>query len=161
MLGQRVGEMRQIEREHFDEQMRFLNIPSKTAKNKSHHIVPLPPSAFKLISQAAKRSYPSEYLFPSPVTGKPVEAKAPSRAWRRVRGNVNLTDVCVHDMRRTVVTGMVRANVLREIASRAVNHVGGSNTVTDRVYNQHNYNDEKRDALSRWENHLMEVVKLT
>ena len=38
MLGQRVGEMRQIERAHFDDQKQFLNIPSKTAKNKSHHI---------------------------------------------------------------------------------------------------------------------------
>jgi integrase len=53
----------------------------------------------------------------------------------------------VHDLRRTARSLMSKAGVRRDVAERVLGHAVGSSV--EAVYDQHDYHDEKADALAR------------
>jgi len=57
----------------------------------------------------------------------------------------------LHDLRRTVRTGMARLGVEPHIAERVLDHLQPG---IIRVYDVYRYSDEKRAALERWAAHL-------
>ena len=65
-----------------------------------------------------------------------------------------------HDLRRTAATRMGAAGVPSEHISRVLNHIVGGPTST-RIYNLHDYTNEKRTALEAWERELKRVVSDT
>ena len=66
----------------------------------------------------------------------------------------SIPDLAVHDLRRTVGTNFVCLGVSKDVRARILNHVEGARSVTDAVYNQHEFWAEKRAALvvggARW-----------
>ena len=60
-----------------------------------------------------------------------------------------------HDLRRTCRTGLAAAGVSDEIAERVVGHVRAAMVDT---YNTHQYVEEKRRALLKWQNRLERVI---
>ena len=61
----------------------------------------------------------------------------------------------IHDLRRTVRSGLSLLSVPPHIAELVIGHVAGGIV---KVYDTYDYVAEKRDALNRWANHLMRVV---
>jgi integrase len=57
----------------------------------------------------------------------------------------------LHDLRRTVRTGLATLGIRPDIAERCLNHAQPGIIVT---YDSHHYLEEKRDALTQWTNHL-------
>jgi len=55
----------------------------------------------------------------------------------------------LHDLRRTIATGLERFGVRLEVTEAVLNHTGAARTVAS-VYQLHNYKDEKRAALAAW-----------
>ena len=51
-----------------------------------------------------------------------------------------------------------RLGVTKDIRARILNHVDGAHSVTDAVYNQHEFLTEKRAALQLWEAELRRIV---
>lgn len=74
--------------------------------------------------------------------------------------SLGIDDVTVHDLRRTVRTNLARLGVSKDIRARLLNHVDGARSVTDAVYNQHEFWVEKRTALELWEAELCRVVRI-
>jgi len=70
----------------------------------------------------------------------------------RVRRDAGLLDVRLHDLRRTLRTGLARLGVSFEIAERVLNHAMPG---LQAVYNLHNYSVEKRRALQLWAEHVL------
>ena len=68
---------------------------------------------------------------------------------------VILADWVVHDLRRTVRTGIDRLGVLPHIAEAVLNHLPPK---LIRTYNQNTYQAEKRKALDAWAHHLKTIV---
>jgi integrase len=65
----------------------------------------------------------------------------------------------VHDLRRTVNTHMARLGVNAETRSRVLNHISAKKaSITEAVYNSHNYDLEKRKALEAWAHELLAIV---
>ncbi|MBI5070382.1 MAG: integrase arm-type DNA-binding domain-containing protein [Deltaproteobacteria bacterium] len=64
----------------------------------------------------------------------------------------------VHDLRRTVASGLARLGYRTEVIKRVLGHVARATDVTSVVYNWHSYDDEAMDAVQRWAAH---VAKLT
>jgi integrase len=64
----------------------------------------------------------------------------------------------VHDIRRTTATGMSRLGVLPHAIEMVLNHRSGFKAGVGGVYIRANYEAEKRDALTRWADHVMCVV---
>jgi integrase len=56
----------------------------------------------------------------------------------------------LHDLRRTVVTGMAGIGVSHHVLDRVLNHVSGKIRGTARIYNRHEYLTEREAALDGW-----------
>jgi hypothetical protein len=65
----------------------------------------------------------------------------------------------VHDLRRTVATGLQRLCVRLEVTEAVLNHISGSRGGIAGVYQRHDWAAEKRCALDLWANHVLAVVE--
>ena len=68
----------------------------------------------------------------------------------------------LHDLRRTVATGLQRLGVRLEVTEAVLNHISGSRGGIACVYQRHDWANEKRAALDAWAAHVPadNVVKL-
>jgi integrase len=64
----------------------------------------------------------------------------------------------LHDLRRTLATGMQRLGVRLEVTEAVLNHLSGSRAGIVGVYQRHNYFEEKGIALKAW---AKEVTRLS
>jgi integrase len=65
----------------------------------------------------------------------------------------------VHDLRRTVATGLQRLGVRLEVTEAVLNHISGSRGGIAGVYQRHDWAAEKQAALEAWAAHVMSVVE--
>src|SRR5262249_6352795 len=93
-----------------------------------------------------------------PISGY---SKAKARLDRIVaaaRSEAGLPDLdpwTIHDLRRTVGTGLGRLGISRFIIARVLNHA--DRTVTG-IYDRYEYLDEKRHALEAWGQYLANLI---
>ena len=64
----------------------------------------------------------------------------------------------LHDLRRTMATGMAALGIALPVVEKILNHVSGSFAGIVSVYQRHEYTDEKREALRRWAAHVEGLV---
>ena len=65
----------------------------------------------------------------------------------------------VHDLRRTVATGLQRLGVRLEVTEAVLNHISGSRAGIAGVYQRHDWAAEKRAALDAWAAHVLAVAE--
>jgi integrase len=63
----------------------------------------------------------------------------------------------LHDLRRTVRTGMSRLGVKPHVAELVLNHIAHRSGVVG-IYDHHDYQPEIAEALAKWEQHLLAIV---
>jgi hypothetical protein len=56
----------------------------------------------------------------------------------------------LHDLSRTMATGLQKLGVRLEVTEAVLNHVSGSRAGIVGVYQRHEWADEKRAALAAW-----------
>jgi integrase len=137
----------------------MLTIPGERTKN--HHALKLtlPTAAISIINSAPRRAG-REFLFGgsggafsawsystlqmnariAELFGSPIDA------WR------------IHDIRRTVATGMADLGVLPHIIEAVLNHRSGHKAGTAGIYNRSGYEPEIKRALAIWADHLSSIV---
>ncbi|MEI6641923.1 MAG: integrase arm-type DNA-binding domain-containing protein [Novosphingobium sp.] len=64
----------------------------------------------------------------------------------------------LHDLRRTLATGLQRLGVRLEVTEAVLNHISGSRSGIVGIYQRHNWKDEKRAALEAWATHVDRVL---
>lgn len=162
LLGQRKSEVAgmRISELDLEAETPVWTIPKERTKNKVAHRVPLPPMSLAIIKDALMMLAKGDYVFPSPMTGRPYSQVAVGDVSRRIRGEDGLgDDVRVHDLRRTVGTQMASLKISSEDRARVFNHLRGAKTsVTTKVYDVYAYDDEKLAALATWEKRLKAIV---
>jgi integrase len=137
-------------------------IPEHVAKNRKESIVPLTPYAASLFRRLrALTNEDHEFVFPSRVLA---ERDGVEDHMRRVffekriikiRKAASLEDFTTHDLRRTATTYWGKIQISRELKKRLLNHAVADVTA---VYDRFEYMDEKREALSKWESLLFEMI---
>jgi hypothetical protein len=65
----------------------------------------------------------------------------------------------VHDLRRTVATGLQRLGVRLEVTEAVLNHISGSRGGIAGVYQRHDWAGEKRAALDAWAAHVLAIAE--
>jgi integrase len=170
--GQRREEVAGMRWAHIDESERIWTLPSEMTKAARAHVVPLSPLALEILAEAKEMA---NQLFAKPENAKvpayifttrgdrPISgySKAKARLDRVVaaaRSAAGLTDLepwTIHDLRRTVGTGLGKLGVSRFIISRVLNHA--DRTVTG-IYDRYEYLDEKRHALEAWGQYLENLI---
>ena len=129
----------------------------RETKNGEPHDVMLPKQAVELLE--CRQGMDQVYVFPSPRGGRHVAQRVLGFAQyyaRRRDGDKPAPDPIevpwtVHDLRRTVATGLAKLGCPRVVQDRILNHVDSS---VSAIYDVHRYNAEARDWLQKWADHL-------
>jgi hypothetical protein len=64
----------------------------------------------------------------------------------------------VHDLRRSVATGLQRLGIRLEVTEAVLNHVSGSRAGVVGIYQRHDWSVEKRAALDAWARHILALA---
>ena len=157
LTGQRRNEIAEMcWREVGDLDARLWTLPAARAKNSIEHSIPLSEQAIEIL-KALPRIAGSDFVFTingrNPVRGadaikRRLDALMPSDipAW------------VLHDIRRTVASGMARLGVNLPVIEKLLNHVSGSFAGIVGVYQRHSFADEKRAAMTAWARHVQAIV---
>ena len=165
LLGLRSGELRLSEWKHYDEKNKTLTIPPehqklspRVAASARAFVVPLSPVADQLIRELIGND--KRWIF-SVKAGLPIERRSWGRAVTRMiqltKGTDNPIDhFSIHDLRRTMRSRLGALGIAPHLAERCLNHSLGRIL---HIYDQHDYLNERREALKEWENHLCSIVR--
>lgn len=154
---QRRSEVAGLTKAEVDFDVRRWTIPGSRTKNKSPQVVPLAPLAFKTLKAGFEHSG-ADVAFCRRNRLMASRATALTRGFIRLREDVGAGDLTVHDLRRTGATMMAEIGVSGDVISRILNHTPPGPQVT-KIYNRFDYEPQKREALERWEAHLMSIVR--
>jgi integrase len=163
LTGQRRNEVFEADRSEFDLERAVWTIPSDRAKNGAAHLVPLSPPAIAIVKS----------LLASHKSGKLIPARGNwdagpsgfSKAMTRIRAALETVVAepvphwTLHDLRRTLATGMQRLGVRLEVTEAVLNHLSGSRAGIVGVYQRHNYFEEKGIALKAWAKEVMRLSR--
>jgi integrase len=130
-------------------------IPGRRAKNGVTHAVPLSALAMDIMRSAPRFGGEQELVFPGAhgtFNGFGTAKAALDKA-------AGVNDWRLHDLRRTVATGLQRLGVRLEVTEAVLNHISGSRAGIVGVYQRHEWADEKRQALSAWAAHIEAIVE--
>ena len=164
LTGARKSEVAETRWSEFDLVKKIWTIPADRMKADASHVVPLSDDAVALL-KSLPRFDSGDYLF-SVNSGQSAVA-AFSAAKNRLDAEVikvlrendpkaKLTDFVIHDIRRTVRTGLWAipniSDLVRELA------IGHTKPGLHKVYDQYAYLDEKRFALDAWAARLRDII---
>ena len=122
-------------------------IPAARMKSKRPHTVPLVPEVRALLD-ALPRFGDCDLVFTT-------DGKRPINSFHHIRKRLPGDGWTLHDIRRTVRTGLSALRIPAETAERTIGH---GPTGLQRVYDRHDFLVEKAQALSAWATHLMRIV---
>jgi integrase len=153
LTGQRRSEVAGMRRSEIAGDVWML-APMRT-KNKRAHAVPLPTQALAIIETAPRIA--GDFIFTT--TGA-----SPLAHFARIKRDLDVQIKpeerwVLHDVRRTVASGMARIGVALPVIEKVLNHTSGSFRGIVATYQRHDFATEKRDALQRWADHVDDLVK--
>ena len=155
LTAQRRGEVVGMQWTEIDCQEKLWTISGTRTKNHRTHCVPLTDAALALID-SLPRQVDSPYVFPA--RGKPEKAYSGySKGKRALNAVCSTRDWTLHDLRRTVATGMARSGIAPHVVEKILNHSTGTFGGVAGVYNRFNYLTEMREALDCWERQVLEL----
>lgn len=152
--GQRRGELALARWRDIDFDAGTWKIPDENSKSGRGHVCPLSSPAideFRALKRMAGRS---QWVLPNDAGDGPLDAKLLTRGVSKCQDRFREQGIAaftLHDLRRTVRTGLAKLKVEPHIAERVLNHAQEKIAGT---YDVHAYLDEKRAALERWASHL-------
>jgi integrase len=152
---QEIGSMKWPE---IDFEKRTLTLPAERVKNKRTHLLPLTDIALEVL-----RSIPRRLTTESVFGLYRVGAKGGFSDWTRkmaaLEERSGVKDWRLHDVRRTVATGLADLGVQPHIIEQILNHQGGHKAGVAGIYNRSAYEAEVRAALTKWADHVREIVE--
>ncbi len=131
------------------------HLAGERTKNGRPHLVPLSTLA-KAVIDAVPRMDDSDYLFTT-------NGHRPVSGWGRAKERIDAISAVenwrLHDIRRTVVTGMAEMDIDPHVIEACVNHISGAaRSGVAGIYNRATYLPQRTAALEAWANHIMGLV---
>jgi len=164
LTGQRRGEVAALAWAELDLAAAEWRLPAVRAKNHRAHTVPLSPAALAVLAEVPRVA--GQSLVFGNARGTPpsgfgrltdrLEAAMQEAAAEAGRSCPPWT---LHDLRRTVATGLQRLGVRLEVTEALLNHVSGSRSGIVGVYQRHGWEPEKRAALEAWAGHVLRCAE--
>lgn len=136
-----------------------LLLPKERTKAKRPHELTLPATAVAILETVRRRNS-RETLFGGGANGFNAWSYNTMALNSRITAAEGkaLAPWRLHDLRRTVRTGLAKLRVLPHIAELVLNHSGHKAGIGG-VYDHHDYQAEIAEALRKWEAHLLQIVR--
>jgi integrase len=166
LTGARLREVGAARWSEIDLAARTWTLPAARTKNGREHQIPLSPTAVAIL-ESLPRFERCDYLFT-------INAKAPVNDFtnakkrldaamltelRKERGDgAELTPFVIHDIRRSVATGLAKLGVDLHVIERCLNHVSGTFGGIVSVYQKHKFEDGMRRAFDAWGAHVERIA---
>ena len=153
LTGCRREEIGSLQWSEIDFEAGTITLPPDRTKNGQEHVVPLSDAALAILKSIPRRD--RIHVFGIGTGGY--------AGWSK--GKVNIDKVAklqapwtVHDLRRTVRTGLGMLGVFPHVAEAVLNHLPAK---LIRTYDRNSYAAEKKAALDAWANHLEAIISPT
>jgi integrase len=184
LTGQRRGEVAGINWGELSDDLASWTLPDVRTKNGVVHMVPLSAPVRNLIEELLPEDTKEakRIIVDGRTTGAlllPGAAGTPFAGWSKSKAALDAAIVeartkaaaetgttlaplipwSVHDLRRTVATGLQRLGVRLEVTEAVLNHISGSRGGIGGVYQLHDWANEKRAALDAWAAHVLAVAE--
>jgi integrase len=124
-----------------------IKLEGSRTKTGAPHTIPLSSAA-----QALLKSLPhlGDFVFSG---ARPMSNWTKSKL--RLDGASGVTNWRIHDLRRTVATGLQKLGANLQTIEAVLGHTSGSRSGVVGVYQRHSFEAEKREALEAWGIHVM------
>ena len=163
--GQRMAQLLRATASDYDHTTQTLTLLDGKGKRAQPrvHVLPLGPGAAAIVAdliaraeeQTEKGKGAGGSLFAS--RGAVMHGGEPGKYLRELIADGKCADFNLRDVRRTVETEMARLGIGKDIRAHVLSHgIGG---IQDKHYDRHAYEDEKREALRKWERFLGSLKK--
>ncbi|MCG5238120.1 tyrosine-type recombinase/integrase [Xanthobacter oligotrophicus] len=180
LTGQRRDEVAGMRWTELDIPNATWTIPGERTKNGISHVVPLSPEAVAIIEGLPHmKDWDIESPFVFTTTGKTAisgfsKAKAAldKAIAKFLKGEddegasknedevepLSIPDWRLHDLRRTMASGMARLSVPVHVVEKLLNHTSGTFSGIVAVYQRHDFANEKREAADAWGMHVAQLT---
>lgn len=134
-----------------------IKLPGERTKTGAPHMIMLSAPARALLDSLPRVSG-SQFVFTA-------KGSAPISGWGLAKRNLDsaLPEISppwrLHDIRRTVATGLQKLGVPLTVTEAVLGHKGGSRGGIVGVYQRHEYADEKRAALASWGVYVVALIE--
>jgi integrase len=164
LTGARRQELGSLRWSEIDFTARVINLPAARVKNKKPQQIPLSQMALEILTarhNVCTSRVPSNTpngagaVFGRNGHGFSTWADGKRRLDRRLKA---LADWRLHDVRRSVATGMARIGVSIPVIEKVLGHTSGTFAGIVATYQRHDFADEKRAALDAWATHIGKIV---
>ena len=180
LTGQRRGEVAGMKWSEISDDLSVWTMLGERTKNGAVHVVPLSAAARDLLGGCLPRdAYEARDQFANGTLVLPGVFGTPFGGWSKAKAALDkaiedtrakgaptarttadsLVPWSLHDLRRTVATGLQRLGVRLEVTESVLNHISGSRGGIAGVYQRHDWAVEKRAALDAWAEHVTAVIE--
>jgi integrase len=154
LTGARANEIAQLRWSEIDFDRGVIALPASRAKNRRAHFIPMS-ATVRAILEAKPQDGERDLVFGRGQGG----FSGWTKCKERLDAQVNIPPWVIHDLRRTVSTGMNEIGVSPWVVEAVLNHVSGFKAGVAGRYNHATLDGEKAAALARWDEHLMAAVE--
>jgi hypothetical protein len=158
--GQRMAQVLRTEIQDWDPQTKTLRLVDPKGKRSEprEHLLPLAPVAADIVAELVKRAeaVKTKFLFPSATRKTPIHVSMPGPRVTEVSREIGAEDFDLRDIRRTCETMLAGLGISRDIRAQLLSH--GISGVQAAHYDRHEYINEKRSALVKWERYLKKIA---
>ena len=156
LTGQRREEVAGLSWPEFSDDRSTWTIPASRAKNGKVHLVPLSATARDLLpAEPPAGERETDLVFPG-------LRNTPFSGWSKCKTQLDKASGVIewrlHDLRRTLATGLQRLGVRLEVTEAVLNHISGSRAGIVGVYQRHDWAAEKRAALNAWAERVQTLI---
>jgi integrase len=157
LLGARREEIGGLRWDEVDEAKRAIKIAAERAKNHRAHELPLSDLAWSVLAEQP-RVVGREHVFGD---GGQAGFNGWSRGKTALDKRLGKTVAAwrLHDIRRSVATGMIDLGVEPHHVEAVLNHYGGHRAGVAGIYNRATYAPQIKTALALWSDHVRALVE--
>jgi integrase len=165
LTGARRDEVGNLVHSEIDLSARRWLLPAARAKNKREHEIPLSDLAVSILESTLAREGREHR---AAIFGDGPRRKGGSvrgfSGWSKAKAALDkrieppLSPWRLHDIRRSVATGMAELGVKPHVIEATLNHVSGHKAGVAGIYNHAAYAPEKQQALDRWAAHVEAIA---
>jgi integrase len=154
LTGQRANEIAGLRWSEIDIDQGLIYLPATRTKNGNAHDIPMADTVRSLL-KSRRKDVGRDLLFGY--------RNGPYNGWAKAKLALDqrtgaLKHWTIHDIRRSVATGMADIGIQPHIIEAVLNHVSGHKGCIAGIYNRATYAKEKAEALARWGAHIAAVV---